>query len=55
MTTVGFTVKVTDLQTPPGCARLGGDTTACVSKTYTSPAGTNQNFLDLQTFAGTAP
>jgi hypothetical protein len=54
MTTVGFTVKVTDLQTPPHCS-FAGDTLSCFSKTYTSPAGTNQNFFDLQTFTGTTP
>ncbi|MBW8876237.1 MAG: hypothetical protein JF614_14825 [Acidobacteria bacterium] len=55
MTTVGFTVLVTDLQTPKDCARLNGDTATCVRKLYTSPAGTNQNIFDLQTFTGTAP
>jgi hypothetical protein len=54
MTTVGFTVKVTDLQTPPNCA-FAGDTSSCFSKTYTSQAGTNQNFFDLQTFTGMTP
>ncbi|HSS47526.1 MAG TPA: hypothetical protein VLX28_01145 [Thermoanaerobaculia bacterium] len=54
MTTVGFSMKVTDLQTPSGCA-FAGDTSSCFSKTYTSPAGTNQNFFDLQTFTGTTP
>jgi hypothetical protein len=54
MTTVGFSVKVTDLRTPPDCS-LAGDTSSCFSKTYTSPAGTNQNFFDLQTFTGTTP
>jgi hypothetical protein len=52
MTTVGFSVKVTDLQTPAGCA-FAGDTSSCFSKAYTSTAGTNQNFFDLQTFTGT--
>jgi hypothetical protein len=54
MTTVGFTVKVTDLTIPPDCTLAGG-TSTCFTKTYTSPAGTNQNFFDLQTFPGTAP
>ena len=54
MTTVGFTVKVTDLRTPPNCT-FRGDSSTCFSKTYTSPAGTNQNFFDLQSFTGTAP
>jgi hypothetical protein len=54
MTTVGFTVKVTDLRTPPDCT-LAGDNSSCFSKTYTSPAGTNQNFFDLQSFTGTTP
>jgi hypothetical protein len=52
MTTEGFSVKVTDLQTPPNCP-FAGDGSSCFSKTYTSPAGTNQNFFDLQSFAGT--
>jgi hypothetical protein len=55
MTTVGFSVLVTDLQTPQGCLQPNGDNAACVRKLYTSPAGTNQNFFDLQTFSGTVP
>jgi hypothetical protein len=54
MTTVGFSVKVTDLRLPPDCT-LAGDNSSCFSKTYSSPAGTNQNFFDLQTFTGTTP
>lgn len=54
MTTVGFTVKITDLQTPPNCA-FADDTSSCFSRTYTSQAGTNQNFFDLQTFTGMTP
>jgi hypothetical protein len=54
MTTVGFSVKVTDLRTPPDCT-FAGDTSSCFSKTYTAQAGTNQNFFDLQTFTGTTP
>jgi hypothetical protein len=54
MTTEGFSVKVTDQQTPPNC-RFTSNGSSCLSKTYTSPAGTNQNFFDLQTFPGTTP
>ena len=52
MTTEGFSVKVTDQQTPPNCL-FTANGSSCLSKTYTSQAGTNQNFFDLQTFAGT--
>lgn len=54
MTTMGFSVKVTDQETPTNC-RFTGFGSSCLSKTYTSPAGTNQNFFDLQTFPGTTP
>jgi len=54
MTTEGFSVKITDQETPPNC-RFAGNGASCLSKTYTSPAGTNQNFFDLQTFPGTVP
>lgn len=54
MTDVAFTVKIDDLQTPPGCS-LPGSTTPCASKSYNALAGKNRNFIDLQAFPSPSP
>ena len=47
-TTVGFEVTVTEVL--GDCSRPGSQT-PCPARTYSAPAGTNQNFIDLGTFA----
>lgn len=45
-TNVAYDVTVTDLLSPAiGCSP--GSANPCISKTYSSPAGTNQNFIDI--------
>jgi hypothetical protein len=46
-TNVGFQVTVTDVL---GTCSLPGSPIACPAKTYSVPAGTNQNVIDLGTF-----
>jgi hypothetical protein len=50
MTDVALTIAVTDASFPFGCS-LPNSTTPCLTKTFTSAAGTNQNFIDTQYFA----
>jgi hypothetical protein len=49
MTDVPFTLSILDLSNP-GCGPLSTVGQACVQKVYTSPAGKNTNFIDVQAF-----
>jgi hypothetical protein len=54
LTDQGFIVTVSDLHNPALCAAPGsleeGQFPPCLTKTYTSPPGVNQNIIDLDFF-----
>ncbi|HVR10556.1 MAG TPA: hypothetical protein VMW75_21100, partial [Thermoanaerobaculia bacterium] len=52
-TTLPFNLTVAD--TFGGCSPAPGSPNPCPSKTYSSPQGTNQNFIDLGTFTNPKP